>query len=270
MVTRRASRQPRPLRAFALAAIIGGLIGTFAGLTSGISAADFSKAVDTEVLGRLQAAAVLPNGTAPDVLKSIREATVLIEAAGCDGQSTGTGVVIADGRVLTNRHVLADTSGARVTNLNGTSAGADRISASSIDDAAVISLPDHQSAPFGSGIKPDAQKGPHEGQTIIVGDAVRELVRGRIDHAASRLNPSGHLTRATCPRTIREDLAFKGGVDDLHRCGIRRRGGQCAHGQQQETDCVLHDALFWMDQRARAEPRRAATPTSPSPASISA
>lgn len=168
MVTRRASRQTRPLKAFALAAIIGGLIGTFAGLTSGISAADFSKAVDTEVLGRLQAAAVLPNGTAPDVLKSIREATVLIEAAGCDGQSTGTGVVIADGRVLTNRHVLAGTSGARVTNLNGTSAGADRMSASSIDDAAVISLPDHQSAPFGSGIKPDAQKGPHEGQTIIV------------------------------------------------------------------------------------------------------
>ena len=60
------------------------------------------------VVGALTVVAAAGAGAASvgDPLQQVRGATVRIEASGCGGARTATGVRLADGRILTNRHAV--------------------------------------------------------------------------------------------------------------------------------------------------------------------
>ncbi len=74
-------------------------------------------------------------------LESVRNYTVVITAKTDDGVSTGTGIILTeDGYIATNYHVIEDATTVKVKMYDGTSAVAEVIGYSEIDDVAVIKI----------------------------------------------------------------------------------------------------------------------------------
>jgi S1-C subfamily serine protease len=109
-----------------------------------------------------------------EVLEQIASSTALVEAADCSGQRTGTGVLTSDGNVLTNAHVLAGATSARVTFAGVLAAAEDDVTAGAVeasvsagDDLALLRLGgDGDRGPLAS--PPAGLSGPHPDQPILI------------------------------------------------------------------------------------------------------
>ena len=92
-----------------------------------------------------------------------RTALVRVVALGCAGRSVGSGVVVGDGRVLTNRHVVAGAAYVEVQRADGTRIGASVARVGEAVDLAVLWAGDA----LGPGVAPAGRLAVHQPVTLL-------------------------------------------------------------------------------------------------------
>jgi hypothetical protein len=131
-------------------------------------------AVVVAVLAALAAGVDLPAGADPpapgrEVAVAVRTwageraALVRVVALGCAGRSVGSGVVVGDGRVLTNRHVVAGAAYVEVQRADGTRVGAAVARVGAAVDLAVLWAGDG----VGPGVAPAGRLAVHQPLTLL-------------------------------------------------------------------------------------------------------
>jgi S1-C subfamily serine protease len=92
-----------------------------------------------------------------------RAALVRVVGLGCAGRSVGSGVVVGDGRVLTNRHVVAGAAYVEVQRVDGTRIGASVERVGETVDLAVLWAGDA----LGPGVVPAGRLAVHQPVTLL-------------------------------------------------------------------------------------------------------
>src|SRR4051812_24446678 len=92
-----------------------------------------------------------------------RAALVRVVSLGCSGRSVGSGVVVGDGRVLTNRHVVAGAAYVEVQKLDGRRIGAAVERVGETVDLAVLWAGDG----LGPGVVPGGRLTVHQPVTLL-------------------------------------------------------------------------------------------------------
>lgn len=117
-----------------LALVVGSTVGGLLGWTQPPGA------VTTAVSPMTQRAPFIPQGWGsldPTILRATIERTVMIESSTCGGQTIGTGVLLGNERLLTNRHVLEAGMSSRAVRSDGVVIPLSDIRTSQSSDAAM-------------------------------------------------------------------------------------------------------------------------------------
>ncbi|MEZ5381401.1 MAG: serine protease [Microthrixaceae bacterium] len=129
---KREAAGPRPAVALTLATAVGVLVGSMMAWRTPVATA---QAVPEAV----EATEPVP-GVAPELVEQLAEISVRVEASRCDGPVQGSGVLLDDGSVVTNRHVLGDTTGARVVLNDGSVRPVEEYRVQHVEDLAVAKV----------------------------------------------------------------------------------------------------------------------------------
>lgn len=124
-----------------------------------------------------------PAGVTPSLLRRIENSVVVVEGDTCAGRTYGSGVLVGDERVLTNRHVIDHATAVRVVDRGGSATGVAAVRPSLLDDSAMLNLADEPDA-ANPVAQPDAARRPSVGTSVVLAGHPRggALVvrRGRI------------------------------------------------------------------------------------------
>lgn len=114
-------------------------------------------------------------GVPPELVQRLGRVAVRIEASRCDGPVQGSGVLLDNGSVVTNRHVLEAASGARMVGTDGSTRPLQEYTTQTLEDLAVATVaPSPGSTPDGADERPDGDgqdplPAPVEpGDTVVV------------------------------------------------------------------------------------------------------
>lgn len=142
-------------------ALVGVLVGATMAWRTPVATAE------TSVGKAVEAIEPVP-GIPPALVKRLGQVSVRIEASRCDGPVQGSGVLLDDGSVVTNRHVLAATTGARIVTTDGDVRPLREYSSQNVEDLAVATVGSGPDGPVESdGVDP--LPAPTEpGDTVIV------------------------------------------------------------------------------------------------------